>query len=276
MISVIVPAHNEELAIGRCLSALLEDVRPGELEIVVVCNGCSDRTAEAASAFGSPVQVIETPVASKTDALNLGDEIARGFPRFYVDADVEFTTQDLREVAEVLQGGDVLFASPRLDLDLTDRPRPVRSYYSIWHRLPAVHASLAGSGVYAVSEVGRRRFGRFPHVIADDLFIQQQFNPYERRRVTSSRSRMRAPRSFSALVQRKVRVFAGNEEHAEFLPSRRTNTDWAGWLHVVRQHPALCVHLPVFVCASLVAKVLARVQRWRGTVSWGRDETSRA
>ncbi len=276
MISVIVPAHNEERSIGRCLSALLEDARPGEMEIVVVCNGCSDRTAGAASRFGSPVRVIETAVPSKTDALNLGDEVATGFPRFYVDADAEFTTYDLREVAEVLREGEALFASPRLELDLTGRPRRVRSYYSIWHRLPAVHANLAGSGVYAVSETGRRRFGRFPDLIADDLFIQQQFDPHERRRVTSSRSIMRTPRTFSALVLRKVRVFAGNEQHAEFLPSRRTNTDWAGWIHVVRRHPALCVHLPTFACASLVAKVLARAQRWRGTVNWGRDETSRA
>ncbi|MDQ3931881.1 MAG: glycosyltransferase [Actinomycetota bacterium] len=276
MISIIVPAHNEERAIGRCLSALLADARPGELEIVVVCNGCSDRTAEAAGRFGPPVRVIETPVASKTAALNLGDEVASGFPRFYVDADVEFTTQDLREVAEVLQRGDALFASPRLELDLRERPRRVRAYYSIWRRLPSVHANLAGCGVYAVSEVGRQRFGRFPDIIADDLFAQQQFKPSERRRVMSSRSLMRAPRTFSALVQRKVRVFAGNEEHAQFHPAREITTDWAGWLDVVRERPALCWHLPVFLCASVVAKVLARVQRRRGTISWGQDETSRA
>lgn len=277
MISVVVPAHDEEGTIERCLSALLRDVRPGELEIVVVCNGCSDRTAEVARRFGPPVQVIETAVASKIHALNLGDEVASGFPRFYVDADVEFTTPDLREVAEVLQRGEALFASPCLEVELRKRPRwMVRAYYSIWHRLPSVQANLAGSGVYAVSEVGRQRFGRFPDLIADDLFVQQQYDPSERRRVQSSRSRMRAPRTFSALVRRKVRVFAGNEQHAELLPSAGTATDWGGWLHVIREQPSLCVHLPAFVLASVAAKVLARLQLWRGTISWGRDETSRA
>ncbi len=276
MISLVIPAHNEERTIGRCLSALLRDAHPGELEIVVVCNGCTDRSVEVARGFGPEVRVVETPVTSKTEALNLGDEVVRGFPRFYVDADVEFTTRDLREVAAVLEEGQALFASPRLVLDLTDRPWWVRAYYSIWQRLPAVQANLAGSGVYAVSEEGRRRFGRFPALIADDLFLEQQFDPWERRRVDSAMSIMRAPRTFSALVRRKVRVFAGNEEHAELLPSQRISTDWTGWLHVVRQQPSLWVHLPAFLSAALAAKLLARVQRWRGTVSWGRDETSRA
>ena len=49
-VSVIIPAHNEESVIGRCLAAMLEGAQPGELEIIVVCNGCSDRTGEKATA----------------------------------------------------------------------------------------------------------------------------------------------------------------------------------------------------------------------------------
>lgn len=45
--SVIVPAHNEEQVIGRLLEQLLDDP-DGGLEIWVVCNGCTDRTADVA------------------------------------------------------------------------------------------------------------------------------------------------------------------------------------------------------------------------------------
>ena len=98
-ISVVIAAHNEEDVLGRCLDALLQDARPRELEIAVVCNGCTDRTADVARGYGDGVRVIETPVASKTAALNLGDARVSGFPRFYVDADVVLPIASIRRIA---------------------------------------------------------------------------------------------------------------------------------------------------------------------------------
>ncbi len=47
MLSVILPASNEEAWIGPCLSALLaSDPVPGGAEVIVVANGCRDATAE--------------------------------------------------------------------------------------------------------------------------------------------------------------------------------------------------------------------------------------
>src|SRR5688572_25787192 len=105
MISVVIPAHNEEAVIARCLAALVRGARDGELDVVVVCNGCSDRTAQAARGFGASVTVIETDVASKVHALNLGDAAARSFPRFYIDADVVLPLEHLRQLAAVLNDG---------------------------------------------------------------------------------------------------------------------------------------------------------------------------
>jgi glycosyltransferase involved in cell wall biosynthesis len=87
MPSVIIPAHNEEAVIGRGLTALLDGL-DDEWEVVVVGNGCSDRTLEVSAQFAPRVQVGETPVASKVAAMNLGDQIATSFPRIYLDADV--------------------------------------------------------------------------------------------------------------------------------------------------------------------------------------------
>ena len=74
MISVIIPAHNEGSVIARTLQAMTDGAEPGELDVIVVCNGCSDNTSAVARRFGAPVRVVETDVASKTHALNLGDE----------------------------------------------------------------------------------------------------------------------------------------------------------------------------------------------------------
>ncbi len=50
---VVVPAHDEELRIGRCLGALAAqvEVRPEEFEVIVVLDACTDATAQRASDF---------------------------------------------------------------------------------------------------------------------------------------------------------------------------------------------------------------------------------
>jgi cellulose synthase/poly-beta-1,6-N-acetylglucosamine synthase-like glycosyltransferase len=51
---VLVPAHNEEQVIARCLQAIEDDRRQRD-SVLVVADRCSDRTAEIARAFGASV-----------------------------------------------------------------------------------------------------------------------------------------------------------------------------------------------------------------------------
>ncbi|MDQ1577463.1 MAG: hypothetical protein QOE21_150, partial [Microbacteriaceae bacterium] len=88
--SVIIPAHNEASVIERTLRPLADVANRGQLEVVVVCNGCTDETAELARNF-TGVTVVEIDEASKSLALNVGDEAATVWPRMYLDADVEIS-----------------------------------------------------------------------------------------------------------------------------------------------------------------------------------------
>ena len=74
-----------------------------------------------------------------------------------------------------------------MEFDLTDRPWAVRAFYEVWSKLPYCRSGMIGSGVYALSEEGRRRFGRFPDITADDAFVRLHFKPAERRTVESCR-----------------------------------------------------------------------------------------
>jgi len=101
MVTIIIPAHNEAQVIERLIKKLLESMHPGEFEIIVVANGCADETATVA-AIDPAIRVISIPTASKHQALVVGNRAATGFPRLYVDADVELGTEDVRALAQAL------------------------------------------------------------------------------------------------------------------------------------------------------------------------------
>jgi glycosyltransferase involved in cell wall biosynthesis len=275
-VSVVIPAHNEQAVIGRCLRALLTGAPPGALDVVVVCNGCTDGTAEIARAAG--VQVAETPRPSKAEALNLGDTAVTSFPRFYVDADVVVRGDVLLRVADLLRTDSAMAAAPRLAVDLTGVSWPVRSFYRLWMRQPFVGDSHVGSGVVGLNQAGRERFDRFPEIIADDLFLYTLFSASERRAARPGLEFTIFPaRTVRAHLHRLVRVYAGNLQ----LSRTATKPDTAangrgGWVRVVQQEPRRAVDIPCYVGMVAVAQLLAHRKLRRGDVrTWERDNTSR-
>src|SRR4051794_36220479 len=92
--SVVIPAHNEATVLARSVLAWLGDLEPGEAEVVVVANGCTDETAAVARGLG--VQVVELATASKSTALTAGDAAVTTFPRIYLDADITVAASTLR------------------------------------------------------------------------------------------------------------------------------------------------------------------------------------
>ncbi|MGI5212308.1 glycosyltransferase [Plantactinospora sp. CA-290183] len=141
--SVVVAAHNEAALLGRTLRTLLADARPGEFEVVVVANGCTDRTAEVARSVPG-VRALELPEPSKPAALNAGDRAATGFPRIYLDADIALTTAAARALAAAVAGPEVLAAAPGRRLDTTGRPRRHAPYHAGRSTFPANWVTLFG------------------------------------------------------------------------------------------------------------------------------------
>jgi glycosyltransferase involved in cell wall biosynthesis len=279
VISVIVPAHDEGRVIQRCLQGLCHGAEPEELEVIVVCNGCSDDTAERARDVGGPIHVIESPVASKSDALNRGDAAARGFPRFYVDADVVVPWASVREVARVLRSGDALAAAPRAEIDLDGASPFVRAFYAVWTRLPYFDGSMIGAGVFALSETGRARFGRFPDIIADDEFVRRHFEPEERRRVDSCAFTIVAPKRLEGVLAIKTRSRLGRLELAARHPELASGGGRGLCAALVRllALPSLWPRLAVYAYVALVTRTRARRRFLRREFSvWDRDETSRS
>jgi glycosyltransferase involved in cell wall biosynthesis len=281
MTSIIIPAHNEESVIRRGLHAVLDGAAPGELEVIVVCNGCSDATADVAREFGPPVRVIETDVPSKSNALNLGDAAATRFPRIYLDADVILDLASIRRLSEALKRPGVLAAAPRVDTVFTaDCDWAVRAFYDFWMALPFVQEGMMAAGAYSMNEAGRARFGRFPDVIADDGFCRLQFAPGERVEVTDAVSHVVAPGRFSDLVKIRSRsrlgVYQLQARFPELYAAERRNKRYGHTLGYILKRLDLYPAAIPFIFVTVISRLRAgRQRRLIGEYVWERDNSSR-
>ncbi|MFI6174780.1 glycosyltransferase [Nonomuraea sp. NPDC051191] len=275
MVSVVIPAHNEAKVLGRLLDGLLGEAAPGEFDVVVVANGCTDGTADVARPYD--VRVLTTPVPSKSAALRMGDQAARGYPRLYVDADVELSTASARALAAVLSAPDgPLAAGPERDLRLAGSPWPVRAYYAIWTRLPHVRAGLFARGVIAVNGVGNERLRALPPVMADDLTASLAFAPDERVIVGTARAVIHPPRTVADLLRRRVRAMTSVTELERTSATAGERTGPRDLAAIVAKEPRLAGAAVVFAAMAVLARWrAARAIRAGDYTTWLRDESSR-
>ncbi len=108
LISIIVPAYNEEKVIAGTLDTLLETCYPNK-EIIVVDDGSKDRTYQIASTYARRgVKVIRRPNSGKAVAMNHGLCFAKGEIIVCVDADSVVSRTALMEIARSLMDSSVL------------------------------------------------------------------------------------------------------------------------------------------------------------------------
>jgi glycosyltransferase involved in cell wall biosynthesis len=140
MVSVIVPARNEEACLGACLKSLVaqSDV---SFEIIVVDDGSTDRTREIAQSFPA-VRVVDPGTlplgwSGKNNALVAGAKAARGRWLLFTDADTVHLAGSLaRSLTEAqLHGAALLSYSPEQEV------------HGFWEKavMPVIFAELAST-----------------------------------------------------------------------------------------------------------------------------------
>ena len=93
----MVPAFNEEAYLGECLASLAVQDYPHPVEVIVVDNNSTDRTAEVARSFG--VEVVTEPEPGVCQARQRGTIAARGEIIVSADADTIYSPGWLSSLA---------------------------------------------------------------------------------------------------------------------------------------------------------------------------------
>ena len=290
--AVVIPASNEEGYIGACLDALLAaGAAAGPVGIVVAANGCRDATVAvararipAAEARGWRLVVLDIPEGHKPGAINRADaaidagaldaapgsgtdprtEAGAGSAspgpglRAYLDADILLDPAMLGQIRAVLDRPAPAYASGQLQVSPA-RSRATRAYARVWSRLPFMTSGVTGAGFYAVNAAGRRRWGQYPDLIADDIYVRLMFAPSERLGVPAPYSWPMAE-GFSRLVRVRRRQNAGVDDIARRWPELLANEDkprlgLGGLLGLALRRPAdLAVYAAVAAAVRLTRR----------------------
>lgn len=142
--SVVIPAHNEEKYIGKCLESVIqasEEVSPDKVQIIVVANRCTDKTADIARKFGA--EVYDNSDKCISSVRNTGVRAAKGEIIATIDADSIMTKGSLKEIKEMLESGKYIGGGTQPKFDRMSLGIMVSTVYVAINLIPAMKKSKA-------------------------------------------------------------------------------------------------------------------------------------
>ena len=109
VVSVIIPALNEEIVIAKCLASLVQqDFSLDSFEVIIVDNGSVDHTLEVARSFGTSLHltILQKSKSCISALRNLGANTAKGKYLAFLDSDCVAPTDWLSRAGDLLRFGD--------------------------------------------------------------------------------------------------------------------------------------------------------------------------
>ncbi len=154
MISIIIPACNEEAFIEETINSIkLQDFK--DYEIVVVCDGCTDKTPEISKKIADKVVILKNrngPGAAK----NAGAEISKYDKLIFLDADTKVTKDVVHNVSKAIDKN--LFGTCRI------KPSNNKLKHKILMSLKNLYPLPFTNGMLFCSKESFKKANGFPNV----------------------------------------------------------------------------------------------------------------
>ena len=127
-ISVIIPAHNEEKYVRRCIDSVkqADEIFTGSVEIIVVCNRCTDSTASIAEQCGAKTVFNEDRCIALVR--NAGIKAAQGEVIVTIDCDNRMTPGTLAEIYSKIKSGKYIGGGAPMRFERKSFPLMLNDY----------------------------------------------------------------------------------------------------------------------------------------------------
>jgi glycosyltransferase involved in cell wall biosynthesis len=220
LISVIIPAYNEEKYIADALKSMKQAERcllnetSVSTEIIVVDNASTDSTAEIALSLGARVAREPTPNVAK--ARNAGANLASGGILVFVDADTIVPEKLLRRIHEVMS--DEFCLGGAVDASYQPAKFSVRVYLRMWRLVGKLAGMAQGATQFCRKDVYAALKG-----YDETLYMGEDVDFYWRLKRLAKR-------------RRGFLRFIGD---MQVSPSTRRFDEWSLWRTLVWTNPIL-------------------------------------
>ncbi|HLC75190.1 MAG TPA: glycosyltransferase [Candidatus Nanoarchaeia archaeon] len=161
MISIIIPAYNEEKYLKKTIESISEQTYK-DYEIIVVANGCTDNTIEIAQQHADRLFVVDKPHVSI--ARNIGARHAKCSTLIFLDADTRLAPNALHEINQQLADAAVATLStypnaPKFQYYLINAIKNIEHRFNIWKgssgviiTTAALFSTVGGFDIQKISE----------------------------------------------------------------------------------------------------------------------------
>lgn len=268
-VTVIMAVHNGAAHLASKVDSLLGQDHPGELQLIVVLDGCSDTSSAILAARNDPrLCVIEHPRSGKAAALNAAVERANHDLLVMVDVRQRVAPDTLRLLLRSLADPVVGAVGGLLCLDDGDNgfAGSVDAYwrYETWIRSSESRSGSVVGVSGALYAIRRALYVPLPSdTILDDVLVPMQVVAQGSRVVLEPQARALDVASSDPRRERarKLRTLAGNYQllvNQTWLLSPRRNPAWLRFIC----HKLLRLMAPWLLLGLVVAALVLAGQHW--------------
>lgn len=143
-VSFVIPAYNSERTIEKCIKSILSQKSEGvEIEVIVVDDGSTDKTAAVAQGLGA--KVIRKPHSGVPESINVGIGSSKGDLVALVDSDIYICEDWLKKALNEMAKGYDAVNTTRMN-----PPPAMKPHESLYYRILSATFSLGSKFVEGV------------------------------------------------------------------------------------------------------------------------------
>lgn len=274
ILTVVIPAHNEEGVILYALTPYKKFVESGCLRLMVICNACTDKTFDVAKSVQF-AEVYDEQKKGKFNAINFALSKVENSHVFVQDADTHVDELSVNNLIDFINKNDFGLASP-IPRYMDSKSYLVRKYYEFLYLTPAYLKGMVGAGSYLINSCLIPKIWPLPEIIADDGYVKFKLQNYKFDKISNVFISIKQPNDIYSLLKIKTRSRLGNIGLQGLVNTdvKEHRNSFDALISTARENNKYISAL-VYFALNLLARIRAGSQIKSKKIVWERDDSTR-